>query len=128
MPLNAASGHSFVRIGGEPRDAPRAGKVMKQAATIFNFRDKERRIGRQRLFFKDVQSCSGDPAFFKCLCQKHSHRQPGRALTALIKKCIGFASGADHGNGLAGILSPGREETDATRPTSRTIFSLSHAA
>ena len=59
--MHAPSGHAFVGIGGEARDARRAGKVRHQAAAVGNRGIAQRRIGRQRFFFVYVERRTGNP-------------------------------------------------------------------
>src|SRR5919106_4671274 len=53
--LDSAPSHAFVRIDGKPCDLRATGEMMEQPCAVGDFGIEERRIRRQRLFFKDVE-------------------------------------------------------------------------
>jgi glycosyltransferase involved in cell wall biosynthesis len=61
QPLNAASGHAFIGIGGQARDASSAGEMGIQTATVCDRGIAQRRIRGQRFFFVNVESRAGNP-------------------------------------------------------------------
>ena len=68
--LNAAAGHAFVGIGGEAGDARGAGKVRHKAAAVGNGGIAQRRVGRQRFLFVDIEGGAGDPVFAEGFYQR----------------------------------------------------------
>src|SRR5512147_57555 len=63
--LGTATGHSFIRIGGETRNLAGAGEMGEETTTIFDSRIAERRVGRKRLALEDVERGAGNPALFQ---------------------------------------------------------------
>src|SRR5436305_9036118 len=65
--LYTAARHAFVRIDIQTSDLPTAGKMMEETTTISDFRIKQGRIGRQRLFLEYIErGARNDLLFQRC--------------------------------------------------------------
>src|SRR5437667_8278060 len=62
--LDAAASHAFVWIDIEAGDLRTAGKMMEHAAAIGDLGIEQRRIGRERFLFENVERRAGDNSFF----------------------------------------------------------------
>jgi len=62
--LYAAARHAFGWIDIQASDLPAAGEMIKEPATISDFRIKQWRIGWQRFFLEHIERCARDDLFF----------------------------------------------------------------
>jgi len=63
--LYAAARHAFAWIDIQTCNLRTAGKMMEQAATIRDFRIKQWRLGRERLFLEYIEHCARNDFFFQ---------------------------------------------------------------